>query len=246
MLQAHEIVKIWEIAISKPFWEKAVLMLSPLYPSEPLNSLASLSLGERNAKLFRFREKLFGTIMNANSACPQCQEGVEFQLDTTVICNSTIIHSAQKEFELKIDETVLKFRLVNSYDLRDIATIIEFEGPESAEYELIQKCILSFETHGVLQPTQSLPDQYIPQVAESLKNNDPHSEIICRLNCPECSHSWPEAFDIVKFLWHEIETKAQVILTEVQLLAKVFGWWEGDILSLSDVRRKYYLDSLNE
>ena len=77
MLKAHEIIKVWEIAISKPLWEKAVLMLAPVFPSESLNSLASLSLGERNAKLFRLRESLFGSILNANSVCPKCQEKIE-------------------------------------------------------------------------------------------------------------------------------------------------------------------------
>ncbi|NQZ12214.1 MAG: phage baseplate protein [Algicola sp.] len=221
-------------------------MLAPIYPSEPLNSLASLSLGQRNVRLFRLREQLFGTVMNANSACPECHEGVEFQLDSQVICDPNKVHAEQQQFSLALDESVLSFRLVNSYDLRDIAAIIEVEGPQSAEYELIHHCITAFDVNGVRQPTQSLPDDAIPALAQALKDNDPHCEIICRLTCPECSHNWPEPFDIVKFLWHELEAKAQIILSEVQLLAKAFGWWEADILSLSDVRRKFYLDGLNE
>ncbi len=246
MLKAHEIIKVWEIAISKPLWEKAVLMLAPVFPSESLNSLASLSLGERNAKLFRLRESLFGSTLNANSVCPKCQEKIEFQLDSQVICDPKIIHYDHSEFSLAIDDRVVNFRLMNSYDLRDVMAIIDIEGLESAEYELINNCITSFESAGIQQPIQSLPNEFIPKLAQELKANDPHSEIICRLSCPECSYSWPEHFDIAMFLWHELDVKSQVILSEVQQLARAFGWWEGDILSLSDVRRKYYLDGLNE
>ena len=91
-----------------------------------------------------------------------------------------------------------------------------------------------------------MPAALLDKVSERIREVDVHSEIKCRLQCPECGHSWAEPFDIVSFLWQEMEVKARIILSEVQLLAKAFGWWEGDILSLSDVRRKYYIEALND
>jgi hypothetical protein len=246
MLKAHEIIKLWEVAADKQLWQKAVLMLAATHADEPLESLALLSIGNRNEKLFRLRDRLFGTVMNANSSCAACDEKIEFQLDSKVICNPDLPLWDGREITLDAGSDQLICRPVNSYDLRDVYSVLEVEGPECAEQELIFRCVLQFKRDGVSQPVRTLPEELIEKVAEQIKTADVHSEILCRLNCPQCAHSWLEPFDIARFLWHELEVKAQIILSEVQALARAFGWWEGDILSLSDVRRKYYLEGLNE
>lgn len=245
MLKAHDIVKLWEVASGKPTWQKAILILAASSPNEPMENLALQSLGMRNVRLFRLRDKLFGTNLSANTSCTECGEAVEFQLDSQVICNPELPPIESAEINLEIDEYSVLCRPVNSYDLRDVMPIMEIEGIEGAEAELVHRCTFRLSRDGVMIPVESLSPEVLGKVAEGIKDADIHSEILCRLNCPECSHTWPEPFDIAKFLWQELELKAKIILSEVQLLAKAFGWWEGDILSLSDVRRKYYLEALN-
>ena len=87
MLKAHDIVKLWEVASGKPTWQKAILILAASSPNEPMENLALQSLGMRNVRLFRLRDKLFGTNLSANTSCTECGEAVEFQLDSQVICN---------------------------------------------------------------------------------------------------------------------------------------------------------------
>jgi len=245
MLKAHELVKLWEVTAGKQMWQKALLMLAAIYPDEPLDNLALLSLGNRNAKLFRLRESLFGTEMNANSSCSECDEKIEFQLDTQRICSPDISVWDGDEISLSHGAEHSLCRPANSYDLRDILPILEIEGPDVAERELVFRCILQFKKDSVLQPVETISDDLISVISDKIKKSDIHSQILCRINCPECENSWAEPFDIASYLWHEIKDKAQIILSEVQMLAKAFGWWEGDILSLSDIRRKYYLEGLN-
>jgi hypothetical protein len=246
MLVANDIVKLWEAAKGKPYWQKAILLLSAAHPNVILNEFASLSIGQRNAKLFRFRESLFGAHLEANSSCPTCKEKVEFQLDSRVICDPNVPVWDGTEIKLESDNNLIVCRPPSSHELEKIMPFLEMGDEEDAAFELMKNCVLQLQLDGIYTPVESMPLALIELVSAKIKDVDSHSEILCRLNCPECEFSWAESFDIVSFLWLEIENKAHVILSEVQLLAKAFGWWEGDTLSLSDVRRKYYIDQLHE
>ncbi len=51
-------------------------------------------------------------------------------------------------------------------------------------------------------------------------------------------------FDILSYLWTEIEDWAQRLLVDVHTLAVSYGWSERDILALSPRRRRMYLELL--
>lgn len=221
-------------------------MLAAAHPDVALEELAQLSLGQRNKKLFRFRDTLFGTEIEANSSCPECTEKVEFYLDSTVICSPERPTWDGKPILIEVGESQVLCNAPNSRDLEAILPFIQMEDHEAAAMELMQSCVVQYKEADVYVPVHNMPAALIENVSERIKEVDAHSEINCRLECPQCSHSWAEPFDIVSFLWQELEVKAQIILGEVQLLAKAFGWWEGDILSLSDVRRKHYIEALHE
>ncbi|MCM8532240.1 MAG: hypothetical protein NE330_13850, partial [Lentisphaeraceae bacterium] len=137
MLKAHDIVKLWEVATGKPTWQKAILILAAASPNEPMENLALQSIGMRNVRLFRLRDTLFGSHISANTSCSECGEEVEFQLDSQVICNPTIPPIESAEIKLEIEEYEVLCRPVNSFDLRDVMPIMDIEGVEGAEIELV-------------------------------------------------------------------------------------------------------------
>ena len=51
-------------------------------------------------------------------------------------------------------------------------------------------------------------------------------------------------FDVVSFLWAELEAWAVRTLQEVHTIAGFYGWSEEAILNLSSVRRQAYLRML--
>ena len=66
------------------------------------------------------------------------------------------------------------------------------------------------------------------------------------LNCADCGHRWVSAFDIVSFLWSEIDNWAKRLLREVCALATALGWREADILAMSAQRRQLYLQIIGD
>ena len=64
------------------------------------------------------------------------------------------------------------------------------------------------------------------------------------LTCPACGHVWSAALDIAAYLWGELDDWAQDLLAQVHVLARHYAWSERDILTMSAVRRRFYLDLL--
>jgi hypothetical protein len=62
------------------------------------------------------------------------------------------------------------------------------------------------------------------------------------LICPACEHRWLVAFDILAYLWSEIDDWAQRMLHEIHILATAYGWPEATVLALTSWRRQYYLN----
>jgi len=70
---------------------------------------------------------------------------------------------------------------------------------------------------------------------------DPLAEIELHFDCPACGHGWEELFDIASWLWVEVGDQALRLLREVDLLARIYGWSESEILALPPLRRSHYL-----
>jgi hypothetical protein len=62
------------------------------------------------------------------------------------------------------------------------------------------------------------------------------------MDCPTCGHGWSAAFDIADFFWRELKGRAKRLLDEVQELAVHYGWSEAEVLTMSPVRRRHYLE----
>jgi hypothetical protein len=71
---------------------------------------------------------------------------------------------------------------------------------------------------------------------------DPQSDMQIALTCPACSQQWSAPFDIVSYLWIEINAWAVRLLHDIHRLATAYGWREADILALSPMRRQFYLE----
>jgi hypothetical protein len=72
---------------------------------------------------------------------------------------------------------------------------------------------------------------------------DPLAEARVQLTCPGCGHEWDDTLDLALFVWAEVEARAKRLLLDVHQLARAYGWTEGEILALSERRRRFYLDT---
>ena len=81
-------------------------------------------------------------------------------------------------------------------------------------------------------------------IAAEMEKADPQANVQLALDCADCGHRWLSGFDIVPFLWSEIDNWARRVLREVCALASAFGWREADILAMSAGRRQLYLQMI--
>jgi len=203
--------------------------LSATLPEVPPATLADWPLGRRNQALVELHSRCFGADLQGWSACVNCGERMEFELDGSAL--------VQRENEVQLDGQLVfngqSFRLPSSRDLAAIAT--EADSRAVAIY-LLERCRVS--------DTESpgWTDEDVERIGDQMALADPLAEITVALRCPACSHESVETIDIVSFVWEEIQANARRLLWEVHSIASVYGWSEAEVLSLSAARRNNYLE----
>jgi hypothetical protein len=111
---------------------------------------------------------------------------------------------------------------------------------------LVQACTVRALRHG--EPVDAdalpelLPERVERRIAEAAAEADPTADVRLTVACPECGDATPAELDITSYLWTELDTWARDLMLDVHLLATAYGWSEPEILALSPLRRRYYLE----
>ena len=228
---------VWEAGFAQALTERALALLAIACPEASWDDLAALSIGQRDARLLKLREGLWGPRMDAVVVCPGCRQRLELSLDTReMLSNSPPTQPGENN--LNVSEFKMIFRLPTSLDL-----IANCGFPANGgSFPLLDRCLLSAQQGDVPVESDKLPSEVLEALAKSMAEADPLADIQLSLTCPFCEHRWRALFDIVSFLWTEIEVWAWRVLSDVHTLARAYGWCERDILSLSPTRRQFYLE----
>jgi hypothetical protein len=234
-LGASELLQVWERGQSVRAPERGLLLLVAATPGSTLASLGNLPVGARDGRLLALRERLFGRAMVCVTPCPNCGESLEFPVDTRQFSGVEI---PQQEISLERDRYQIRFRIPNAADL--VACTAEGEVPK-AERLLLERCVLEANFQGHPVGADALPPALIEAMSQAMEATDPCADLQVEANCPFCAHRWDSTFDIVSFLWTELQDWAIRMLREIHTLALAYGWSEQDILALSPWRRRLYL-----
>lgn len=236
VLSDQLLIAVWDRGLDRHPVDRALLLLAQAFPDQAPSKLASLTVGQRNARLLELRTHTFGPQLNGITRCPQCNETLEFAVDSTTL---HVPEPEALEYTLTVDGLSLQFRLLNSLDL---AAIAHLRDVATARQQLIERCLLQalHDEEAVL--FSELPESVIPKLGDAVAECDPHAEMLFTLECTACEHHWTLAFDIVSFFWAEIDTYAQRLLYEISALARTYGWSESEILSMNRRRRQLYLE----
>jgi hypothetical protein len=242
-LWASELLEVWEAGFSQPPTERALALLGLGFPETSRDGLAALSIGSRDEKLLRLREGLWGPRMAAVAVCPNCRQKLELSLDSGEMLSSEQVQDATRqitpgEIALSIGEFKVTFRLPTSQDL----IAMEQADPGGCRSLLLDRCLLSARHGDASMNSGELPPDVAEDIVQRMVEADPLADIQLDLTCPSCEHHWHAVFDIVSFLWTEIEVWAWRMLRDVHTLARAYGWAERDILALSPARRQLYLE----
>ncbi|MFN2467003.1 MAG: hypothetical protein ABR521_02550 [Gaiellaceae bacterium] len=243
-LSAAEILGVWERGRGRTLPERALeLVVAGGHPEPP----ELLSVGERDALLVELRELMFGPSLAAVGACPSCGELIEAELAAGdlrdhgvgphprakcadgVGSDPTDEASRARELELEVDGRGVRFRAATAGDLVEVGGATDVEEGRAI---LLQRCVLDGEL------TPEVEEAVSAQMAEA----DPGAWIELALACPGCGSEWTAPFDIVSFLWAELDACARRLVRDVHGLASAYGWLESDVLALSAPRRAAYLE----
>jgi endogenous inhibitor of DNA gyrase (YacG/DUF329 family) len=242
-LTSSELLSVWEHCRSRSLLDKALQLLQTACSDGEPEDPALLSIGDRDGQLLQLREWMFGSQLSSVSDCPQCGAQIEWITDIADLRFPAEGKTTASSFSLQADPFQIQFRLPNSYDLFKAASDSDYQANPK---KLLAACILEVQKESSQFQAEDLPDEVLTKVDQQMAMEDPQADIAMRLNCPECAHTWQAQFDIVSYLWIEIDSWASHTLLDVAVLAATFGWSESQILSLSPQRRQLYLDIIRK
>lgn len=234
---AEALLRIWEEQYPAHPIQRALALLEAAWP-EFGGAWALAPVGQRDAGLLRLYELLFGSGLQTVTHCPSCGERLESSFAAADLGAHTpeqlpgAVWHTLREGDFEID-----FRLPSSEDLLTLRPV-----RSDAAARLLQRCIGRIGREGEKLPVTQVPARVLNRLRQEMAQRDPVADLRMALICPACAHEWEMGFDIVSYLWDELEDWAQRALAEVHLLASAYGWSERDILALSPTRRKCYLD----
>jgi hypothetical protein len=237
-LTAADVVRAWEAGSSRHPFERGLLLLALACPELSWDHLMDLSLGQRNGRLLDLRAATLGPTLTSFARCIHCGEALEFQFSAASVRQP---EPAMLTFACEAAGYRLRCRLPAS---RDLAAIGDLGDVEQARLLLLQRCTLHASFDGALVPVDALPDEVLPALAGAMSELDPGAETRFLLTCFNCGKDSSVLFDIVSYFWTEIDAYAKRLLFEVDALARSYAWREADILAMSSLRRKHYLDMI--
>lgn len=238
---SQALLAVWESHHRAHPIERALALLDAAWPELGAGSWLGAPIGQRDCGLLGLHERLFGSELATTAGCPQCAERLESTFRTTdVRSRAPAALVAPSMHRLREQDYEVDYRLPTSADLLDIAC--DELDTEAAGCELLRRCVLGARhAEHAIDPTE-LPGPILAQLGDQMSREDPEAEICLRLTCPSCGHGWRAHFDIVSYLWSEIDAWARRVLVDIHTLAAAYGWSERQILALSPFRRQLYVD----
>ncbi|MFF3290331.1 hypothetical protein [Streptomyces sp. NPDC003023] len=236
-----ELLAVWETGLAQHAAGRALLLHRAARPGAGTDELLSVPVGQREADLLTLRRALFGERMQVRVECGACAEAMEFDLDA----GSLGAGAALPEGPLRVteDEWAVEFRLPTVADLAAAATASD---PADARRRLVAACVVAARRDGEPVDAEALsgllPERVERRIAEAAAEADPTADVTLTIACPECGEATRAELDITSYLWTELDTWARDLMLDVHLLATAYGWSEPEILALSPLRRRYYLE----
>jgi hypothetical protein len=233
------LLTVWEEGVSQPLVTRALALLAAACPERSRDQWARASIGQRDVRLMQLQDELFGSRLETVVTCPRCGERLDVEFSTHDIGVESAPACPDEGSRMEVQGYRVHYRLPTSLDL-----LPEVGGSAPPEREtLLLKCIATAQrADGTTVEPDTLPEAVVTAVLEDMARTDPMADVQVGLSCTDCGHEWSAPFDIVAYLWTEVDEWAQRMLLEIHSLASAYGWNEREILRLSARRRRLYLD----
>jgi hypothetical protein len=239
-MHAADLVAVWEQGRARSPAARGLSLLGALGVDDV--GRLELSVGQRDALLLELRGQLFGPTVAAVASCTGCAERVEFSFDIDDI-RVQPPGDPSAPIEVAHDGFLVTVRPATTGDLAELERI---RSVEEGRDLLLRRCVLAARRGDTDVSPERLPQPVRAEVIDRLAEADPQADTRLVLTCPSCGRTWSANFDIVSFLWQELDDWARRLLRDVHGLASAYGWSESEILAMSSPRRSLYLDLVGQ
>jgi len=236
-LSAADLLAVWEGGRSQHPAARALTILAAASPGTPVEELATMPLGRRDARLLALREASFGPTVAGTAECAACGEPLELGFPAPDVFPDGGAGVEPVTYEADGYRVVLR-----PPDTTDLLAIAGHRDVAEARTALLARCVQRASADGKALALSDLPPAVADGAAAALAEADPRADVWLATPCPACGESCSVAFDVASFLWEELAMEAEALLLDVHALAAAYGWREADILALPASRRRAYLE----
>ena len=175
-------------------------------------------------------------LLPVRCARASCQEEIELELDLIVLRH----HDEANTFTVTPEHDVcVRARLPTGHDqmawLRSTPGINR-DLPIFMATQMVERVNDSVPEEGWL-----VPEKWLPSLESALRERDPFTAMELTATCPSCGHTESFEYDPEEYLLNMLAAVQRSLMDEIHRLATAYHWSEGQILSLSAGRRRYYL-----
>jgi hypothetical protein len=232
ILTSATVLDLWEAGSSMTPTARAELLLQATGETD----LAGWPVGRRDQALLE-RYCTGASARESLADCPACGAVLEVTLDPLML---TGVRSCE-QVSIELGDHTVTARPPTAGDL---AALPAGSDVEVLRRFLLTRCVLTAEHGGQEVGAAELPDDLVALLEDALDEADPAADIRFPLTCHDCGTSWTESLDPVVLAWTAVESAARMLATDVDTLARAYGWGEQEILGLSAFRRQLYLSAL--
>lgn len=237
-LAPTDLLDAWERQVGGGWSARTLDLLDAADQDPHPRDCTDLTIGERDWRLMTLRRELFGDSVVAVATCPACGWETELTFSMTALADAAV-KGEPAGLVVTIDDYTVELRPLVVADLDLARCAADLATARAA----LAKSAVATATHGGRPvDVDELPVSVLAALDDRLAESDPAADILFDLGCDSCGTSWVEQFDIVSFLWAEIDAWALRTLDDVHRLASAYGWTERNVLALGERRRQAYLD----
>jgi hypothetical protein len=227
LTRPEELLGAWEAAARMPPPARGAALVARAALAPDLDTALDMPLGRSAALAARAHAEAFGAEVEGVLRCPACGETLEVTLPLDA-------PATESGGEASTTAGGLAVRAPTTRDLLAAA------AASDAEAALLARCVHDPDGAPVDPPSLG-PSELaeIDAVAERLAGL---AGVVVSATCPGCGAEASAPLDVGALLWDRVARAAQALLGDVAELAQAYGWTEADVLALTPLRRRAYLD----
>jgi hypothetical protein len=246
-VSAAAAVEIWERGADRSLAQRAALLAGIALAHLPPARLERTAIGRRDCAILALREETLGSRLACFVECAACKTRLEFGFDADALAESDCAIDLDAEsYDLEAATWRVRYRLPTGADIAEIAARADGDAARRA---VLERCILAVtgpDAAGgaVRAPAfDEIPAPVLDALESALEARDPLAKASFSTVCAACGHASVFYFDVVAYFCAELFAIAKRLLYEVDVLARTYHWREADVLALSAVRRRAYVES---